>query len=63
VLLALFGPPGLVNDINIIVPDYEDVLGASVAATAVNNPDKLSRSNCTNVSVISSQKSSSDEGL
>lgn len=27
--------------------EEEDVLGASVAATAVNNPDKLPSSNCT----------------
>lgn len=33
---------------DIIPPGYEDVLGASVAATAVNNPDKLPSSNCTN---------------
>jgi len=32
----------------IVPPGYEDVLGASVAATAVNNPDKLPSSNCTN---------------
>lgn len=61
--LARFGLPDLVNEISIIVPGYQDVLGASVAATAVNNPDKLPSSNCTNVSVISSQASSSDEGL
>lgn len=62
-LLALFGLPGLANEISNIVPGYEVVLGASVAATAVNNPDKLPSSNCTNVSVISSETSSSDEGL
>lgn len=47
-LLAHFGLPGLVNEICVSVPGYEDVLGASVAATAVNNPDKLPSSNCTN---------------
>jgi hypothetical protein len=47
--LALFGLPGLVNEkVVILLPGYEDVLGASVTATAVNNPDKLPSSNCTN---------------